>query len=287
MNNQPLVSVILPTYNRVKYIRKAIESVLGQTYRNLELIIINDGSNDKTSKVIYGFAKKDQRVKTIKNETNIGLVKSLNKGITKSKGKYIARIDDDDVWSDKQKLEKQIEFLENNSDYVLTGGGMIKINEKGREIVRYMLPEEDEDIRRAILQNNCFAHSAVVFKKESWQSAGGYDETLDFSEDWDLWMKFGKLGKYYNFQKYFLIYLKAGQNKTSEEKSIVRANAKINIKLREKYRKNFPDFWKAYFFGWFHYFYSFLPLRKYLHPLFSRFGRFIFGSPAYKDITKK
>jgi glycosyltransferase involved in cell wall biosynthesis len=119
MNNQPLVSVILPTYNRVKYIRKAIESVLGQTYRNLELIIINDGSNDKTSKVIYGFAKKDQRVKTIKNETNIGLVKSLNKGITKSKGKYIARIDDDDVWSDKQKLEKQIEFLEQFYNYSL------------------------------------------------------------------------------------------------------------------------------------------------------------------------
>jgi len=287
LKNWPLVSVILPTYNRAEYIRKAIESVLTQTYKNLELVIVDDGSIDNTSDIIYGLAKKDKRVKVVQNKTNIGLVKSLNKGITRSKGKYIARIDDDDIWCDKQKLEKQIEFLENNPDYLLVGGGVIRINEKGKEIVRLLLPERNKNIRKAILQNNCFAHSAVVFKKESWQNAGGYDETLNFSEDWDLWMKLGKLGKYYNFQEYFLIYLKAGQNKMSEENSVIRSNAKVNIKLRKRYKKDFPGFRKAYFFGWFDYFYSFLPLRKYLHPLFSRFRRFVFGPPAYKNIIKK
>ena len=273
MNNQPLISIIITTYNRAHYIVKAIKSILSQNYQNIEIIIVDDGSTDGTKDFVQPYLN-DKKIYYI-YQKNQGVSVARNNGIKSSNGKYIAILDSDDFWYDKEKLQKQADFLEKNSDYVLTGGGVVRINEKGREIVRYLLPEKDEDIRRAILQNNCFAHSAVVFKKEFWQDAGGYDETLDFSEDWDLWMKFGKLGKYYNFQEYFLVYLKAGQNTTSGEKSVVRANAKIHIKLRKKYRKNFPGFWKAYLFGWAYYFYSFLPFRQKLRSILFKLKKYL------------
>ena len=285
MNNQPLVSVILPTHNRVKYIRKAIESVLGQTYRNLELIIINDGSDDKTSDVIHKFTERDQRVKNVKNEINIGLVKSLNKGITKSKGKYIARIDDDDFWCDKEKLEKQVRFLENNLDYVAVGGGVIKVNLNGKEVAKHLLTEKNKDIKNAMLLNNSFVHSSVMFRKNAIDCVGGYNPELSSSnsEDWDLWLKLGKLGKFYNFQEYFVYYSQDYHNKTNHN---IRNSAWVNIKLREKYRKDYPHFWKSYILGWAQYFYTFLPFRRFLKGRFSRLRMVIFGNPGYKSFIK-
>src|SRR3990167_10836604 len=109
MVNNSLVSVILPTYNRSEYLGRAIESVLNQNYNNFELIIIDDSSTDKTSEVILKY--KDSRIRVVKNQENIGFVKSLNKGIKQANGKYIARLDDDDFWTSPDKLEKQVAFL--------------------------------------------------------------------------------------------------------------------------------------------------------------------------------
>lgn len=280
MNYKVLVSIILPTYNRAGYIRRAIESVLSQTYKNFELIIINDNSTDKTENIISHYQNKDSRIKIIANTTNIGFVKSLNKGIKKSKGQYIARIDDDDFWCDEGKLEKQIGFLEEHQNYVLVGGGIIKIDENGKEFVRHLLPKEDEDIRKLILLDDCFAHSAVVFKKKTWEKVNGYNEKLTISQDWDLWMKFGKLGKFYNFQEYFICYLQGKQNRSNFN---IRANLKRNIKLRKKYSKNYPNFQKAFLLGWVYYLYTFIPFRHFLKPIFSKMRRVILGPPVYKS----
>ena len=110
----PLVSVILPTYNREKYIAKAIESVCRQSYKNLELIIVNDASTDATNELVDNLAKYNPKIIILRNEMNLGIVASLNKGIEVAQGKYIARLDDDDVWCDDKKIEKQVEFLEKN-----------------------------------------------------------------------------------------------------------------------------------------------------------------------------
>lgn len=287
MNGIPLISIILPTYNRAEYISKAIESVFLQTFKDFELIIVNDGSTDNTPKILSEFEKKDSRVKVITNTTNIDLVKTLNKGIRAAQGKYIARIDDDDIWSDPKKLEKEFSFLENNSDYVLVGGGVVRIDAQGKEIMRYLLSEKDEDIRKAILQNNTFAHSNVLFRKDAWERVGGYNEELKFSEDWDLWMRFGTIGKFYNLQEYFLKYIKDGQNKMNDNTSIIRENAKNNIKLRWKHRKSYPGFLKAYCFGIAHYLYSFVPFRDISHVFFSSLRRRLFGQPAYTFYDKK
>ena len=119
---KPLVSVILPTHNRAESITKAIGSVVLQTYENFEIIVVDDCSTDQTPEVLHKLAKEDKRIKIITNDKNLRLVRSLNKGIIFSSGKYIARIDDDDAWSNKEKLEKQVNFLEKNRDYVAVVG---------------------------------------------------------------------------------------------------------------------------------------------------------------------
>ncbi len=282
---KPLVSVILPTYNRGEYIRKAIESVFNQSYKNIELIIVNDGSTDNTSQILSEAKERDPRVVILTNETNLGLVKSLNKGVENARAEYIARIDDDDVWSDFDKLEKQVRFLESSPDYVLVGGGVIVIDKEDKEVARYLLPKKDEEIRNYILLNNSFAHPTVMFRKQAWQKAGGYDERLNFSEDWDLWLRFGRLGKFHNFQEYFVYYLKGGQNRCNYYN--IGRHLRANIRLRKKYRDSYPGYWKAYLLCWASAFYYLLPFRQKFRPILFKLRVLIFGQPAYRYIKEK
>lgn len=287
MKRQPLVSIILPTYNRGEYIERAIKSVLEQTYKNIELIIVNDGSSDDTPKILSEISARDPRIIILTNKTNLGLVKTLNKGVKNARGKYIARIDDDDIWSDSEKLKKQVRFLEGNPDYILVGGGVIAVDKEGREIVRYLLPEKDEEIRSFLLLNNPFAHSTVVFKKDVWEKVRGYNEELSFSEDWDLWLRFGQLGKFYNFQEYFFYYFKGEQNRCNYYN--IGRHLRANIRLRKKYRHYYPGYSKAYLLCWADYFYYLLPFRQKFRPILFKLRALILGPPAYRYFkrTKK
>ena len=114
--SKPLVSVLMAVYNGEKYLLEAIESILNQTYTNFEFLIINDGSTDSTEEIILSYS--DQRIRYIKNEQNLKLIASLNKGLDLAKGKYIARMDADDI-SLPDRLEKQVNFLERNSTKLL------------------------------------------------------------------------------------------------------------------------------------------------------------------------
>ena len=279
----PLVSVILPTYNRREYIAKAIESVWRQSYKNLELIIIDDASTDATRELVGAFSKHNPKITILHNEINLGIVASLNKGITMAQGKYIARLDDDDVWCDDKKIEKQVDFLEKNPEYCLVGGGVIKIDKNGKEIVRYLLPKEDEYIRKTILVNNVFAHTTVLFRKDIFQKVGGYDEQFAFIEDWDLWLKMGKASKFYNFQEFFVFYLDQEHDDPYHYRNYkIRRNVKINMKLRKKYMNHYPNYRKAISFCFASYCYSFIPFRKKLGPVIFQIRKLFFGSPPYK-----
>jgi len=272
MDQQPLVSVIVSSYNREKYVKRAIESVLNQTYKNIEFVIIDNGSTDKTSEIILEFRKKDSRIVILTNKINLGHVKSLNKGIATVHGKYVAIICDDDFWASSQKLEKQVDFLEKNSDYVLAGGGIIRIDKNGKEIMRELYPETDEKIRKSILLECIFVHPAVVFRKKSWEQVGGYNENIGYADDWDLWLKLGKIGKFYNFQEYFVYYLKWEGNISNRNifYSLIMAN-----KLRRRYRKDYTGFRKAILSGWLDYLYYLFPFKKYCRPLLSKIKNII------------
>src|ERR1017187_7276972 len=117
-NNSPYITVLMPVYNAAPFLREAIDSILNQTFKNFELLIINDGSTDNCEEIILTY--KDPRIRYIKNETNIKLISTLNKGIKLSKGKYIVRMDADDI-SFPDRIEKQVNYMETNPAIALCG----------------------------------------------------------------------------------------------------------------------------------------------------------------------
>lgn len=239
---EPKISIILITYNRSHYIKEAIGSVLAQSFKDWELLIIDDASTDDTKKIIENLMETEKRIKYFFNKANIGISRSRNLGLSLAQGKYIAIIDSDDIWDEKNKLKNQYDFLENNQDYALVGGGVIVIDQNGQETKRYYNPESDEKIRKKILFKNPFAHSSVMYLKGAALNFGGYDPNLKTLEDYDLYLKIGTKHKLHNLKKYYSKYRVHAGNITAQE----RANMmKLNIVLINKYKKNYPNYWIA------------------------------------------
>lgn len=264
--NGPIVSVIIATYNRAKSLGTAIESVLKQSYCNIEIIVVDDGSTDETKKIVQPYIK-NYAIRYI-YQKNKGCVEARNNGIKIAKGKYIAILDDDDFWCDDKKIEKQVNFFEKNTDYVLVGGGAIKIDQDGKEIVRYLLPEKDIDIRKILLVSDSFAHVTTLFKKDAWEKLGGYDENFDGLEDWELWLRMGRIGKFYNIQEFFVKYSghQHGNPGYAEKRYSRLEFLKLNIKLKKKYSRDYPNYRRALLLSWLGYFYSLLPFSRELWP---------------------
>lgn len=273
--NKPLVSIIIATYNRGQYIQKALNSIYDQTYSNKEVIVVDDNSRDNTQEVLSQY-QHSQNFKVIKPEKKAGRIVARDIGIEQSSGTYIAILDSDDWWSDSTKLEQQIEFLEKNPEYVLVGGGLVKVDGSGKEILRFLPPKHDEVIRHRLLFNNMMSHSTVVFRKSVFEKVGWYCKKegswLESAEDWNLYLKMGTEGKLYNFQKYFTYYLEAGQNVSFER---VQRDLLFNQKIRVKYRKDYLGFPIAYVLGWFYCIYYLIPGRNKFSAVLRRIRKII------------
>lgn len=200
MSVEPKVSILLPTHNGERFIRRAIDSVRAQTFTEWELIVINDGSTDKTGALVTEIKALDPRIKMIIFEKNKGIQKALNEGLLQAKAPLVARLDDDDLWTDTEKLSKQLRRFEEEPTLVLLGTGVIVQDEEGRALYNFRNPETDSEIRKRILYRNCFSHSSVMFKRSLALSCGGYSEheqTLHI-EDYELWLRLGRHGKMAN-----------------------------------------------------------------------------------------
>lgn len=256
-NFTPVVSIIAPTCNRAKLLKKMVDSVLTQSYQLWELIVVDDISTDNTDSMMKEYSDMDSRIKyfRIPVDKEPGITKYLNFGLNISQGKYISRLDDDDYWMDDDVLKTEVEFLDTHPEYLVVGGAAIIVNEKGDHLFKYTKCEKDEDIRNNALMANPFVHTTAMFRKDVVMSIGGY-ENLPYAEDWDLWLKLGKIGKMYNYQTHFTCYLSAGQN-TSFIKQ--RPQSKEILKIIRKYRKDYPKYWKGFFLNFTQYIYSFLP----------------------------
>ncbi|MFH1867224.1 MAG: glycosyltransferase [Patescibacteria group bacterium] len=257
------VSIILPTYNGSKFISLAIDSVLKQNYSDWELIVINDGSTDNTAKLIQDYQRQDRRIKYLKNEKNLGIQKSLNKGLNQAAGELIARLDDDDLWLDNDKLKKQVDFLNNHPNHLLVGCGTVMVDQAGKELLRYLLPAQDAEIRERILGKNCFTHSAVLFRKESVLQLKGYSESPEVLhiEDYDLWLKLGTVGKLANLPFYGVKFM---IRPTAISVTNKVHQFKKNLKLTRQYKKQYPGFVRALCRGyarlWLYGFFNLIPL---------------------------
>lgn len=185
------VSVVMSVYNCEKYLKDSIESILNQTYSNFEFIIINDGSTDGSIDIINKYALKDNRIIIIDNIENKGLIYSLNKGILKSTGKYVAIMDADDI-SENKRLELQIDYLKNNKEYDVCGvhvkifGDIYEGEIKKKEEI-YNVKEFNE---KEFFRGKSIAHPGVMYKKEAIIKVGGYNSIFTKCEDRKLWIDF-------------------------------------------------------------------------------------------------
>jgi glycosyltransferase involved in cell wall biosynthesis len=199
------ISIILSIFKSDKNIKKNINSILNQSYKKWELIIIDDGSDLETKIVLSKFQKKDKRIKIITNHKNLGLAKSLNKGIQAAKFNYIARIDIDDYCL-KKRLEIQIDYLKRNHKIDILGAGALYLINKKYKIV-YM-PELNFQIISMLRKTNPIIHPTVMMKKKVLLKLKGYDENFKKCQDYDLWIRASKKFKFYNIQKPLIIYSK-------------------------------------------------------------------------------
>ncbi len=194
----PLVSVVMSVSNSEKYLQESVNSILNQTYTNFEFIIINDGSNDNCLDILLEYQKNNNRVLIIDQE-NIGLTKSLNRGIKLARGKYIARQDADDK-SLPERLEKQAQFLEANADYFLIGTDYEIMDECSNIIGKpeIPVPVDNHEIKAAINKYSPFVHSLVMFRNDTSRIGYFYDVSYKYSQDYELWIRILKHHNAYN-----------------------------------------------------------------------------------------
>jgi len=237
-----IVSVIICSYNRSNLLPKAIDSVLSQSYSDFELLIIDDASKDDTCSVVEKYIDKDARIKYFKNDINLGISKSRNKGISLASGKYIAMLDSDDYWIDKEKLNKQIKILENDNSIGLIGTAISYVDEAGHEIREDVYASTDNIIRNRILIKNQFAQSSVIFKKDAVESVGAYNNELIVCEDFDLWLRIGHNFKFCNISDVTTAYFINTKSISNSNKLLI---AKTTDQIIKKNRNNYPNYFLA------------------------------------------
>lgn len=181
----PRVTVLMPVYNGEQYLGEAIESILGQTFRDFELLIINDGSTDRSVEVIESY--RDPRIRLVRNDTNSGLIFTLNKGLELAGGEYVARMDCDDI-SLPERLAKQVEFLDNHSAIGVCGTWFRKFGMGTGKVVRWQT--DPDSIRCGLLFDSTVGHPTVMMRNELLKNNDlRYDPAYKNAEDFELWVR--------------------------------------------------------------------------------------------------
>lgn len=200
---QYAISVIMSVHNENRFLNSSIKSILSQTFFNYEFIIIDDGSNIETKKILNYYRKKNKKIKIITNKKNLGLTKSLCRAIKFAKGKYIARIDADDI-SLKDRLKNQYEWLEKSSNRVMCGTNYFFLKNNS-SLLKMSSDFGNNNIKRNMIFKNCFQHSSVMFKLSTYKKVGGYDINFKYSQDYALWSKIIHQGEVDNLKKRLII----------------------------------------------------------------------------------
>jgi glycosyltransferase involved in cell wall biosynthesis len=241
MEQNILISVLIPTYNVEKFINSAIQSVINQTYSNLEIIVVDDGSTDQTYSILEKIKKSEPRLKLYKNKNNSGIVKTLNFGLSVSKGEYIVRMDGDDL-CDPSKFEIQLKFLLNNKNVDLVGCDILSIDENDK-ILNHIETSHSVECTKKILEFISPVLHIWMCKKEIYTILNGYRE-LGGSEDYDFLLRLDALGfKFFNLPFFgYSVRIRSGNTQTSRglyQRKIVYYIRKL---YKERLRYNYDSF---------------------------------------------
>jgi glycosyltransferase involved in cell wall biosynthesis len=197
MADAPTISVLMSVYNGERYLAAAMDSILSQTFRDFELIVIDDGSKDSSPAILQDYAKRDARVKLTLRD-NKGLTATLNEAFAQSRGRYLARMDCDDV-ALPDRFARQVQLLEADPDVVCTGGYFQLIDGAGRLLTTLQPPTDNDAIQAKLLAgHNAICHPCAMIRRQAMETVGGYDERFKTSQDLDLWLRLGEVGKLAN-----------------------------------------------------------------------------------------
>ncbi|CAM3818950.1 glycosyltransferase family 2 protein [Sphingobacterium prati] len=225
-DNQPLVSVVIPCYNAEDFVEEAVRSIMTQSYSNLQIILLDDCSTDKTGDILIRLEQEDNRIIYCKNSTNLKLIETLNKGITLATGEYIARMDADDI-SMPLRLAKQVEYLEANPDCGVVGtSGMYLDNDLITG--KFCKPVMDQQIKEELFFDSPFIHPSIMMRKSL---TPVYDSHFYQVEDYALWVKLSKVTKFHNIPEALIKYriLKNSETRKSQSDHLGRHSALKNV----------------------------------------------------------
>lgn len=211
------VSVLMPVYNTERYLALAIDSIISQTFTDWELIIVNDGSTDKSEEIVLSYT--DTRIRYIRNAENKGIIYTRNMMIEMALGTYIAFLDSDDI-SDASRLEYQVKFLDNHPEYALCGTWGVMIDDNGQQIGKINMPSSDEEIRCSLLFVNTFIQSSIMIRREVLISHP-YDKAYPVAEDYELWCRLSHLYKLKNIPIQLTQYRWHGNNISKSKKELM------------------------------------------------------------------
>lgn len=223
---RPTVSVVMPAYNAGKYLREAIDSILAQTYTDFEFIIINDGSTDDTRAIIQSYD--DPRIVYLENETNSGICVTLNKGLDAARGRYIARMDADDI-SLPERLAVQVQYMDTHPDIAVCGTDIQVFGEDLKDYVFQQI-HSPEDCVAGLLFNPCLAHPSVIIRRSILEANHlRYNDEFRGLEDFELWWNISKFSKLNNIA---LPLLKYRHHKGQETQKRTDALYSVSNKFR-------------------------------------------------------
>ncbi|HEY2586755.1 MAG TPA: glycosyltransferase family A protein [Tepidisphaeraceae bacterium] len=202
----PRVSVVIPAYNAQRYLFEAMESVLTQTYRNFEVIVVDDGSTDRTPQIIDSLAAHDRRVRRL-TIPHGGIVKGLNAGVQAARGEYIARTDADDLCV-PDRFERQVRYLDDHPDCVLVGSKVTLVDPYNSTLWDVEVKADHDGIEGELLNGNGWAviHPSAMLRKSAVMEAGGYRPEYEWVEDLDLFLRMAQFGRLANLQDSMLRY---------------------------------------------------------------------------------
>lgn len=226
MTDTALISIILPTYNGSKYLRGSVQSCLGQSYKNIELIIVDDGSTDATAEIASGFQKTDNRVRYIRNEMNLKLPATLNRGFEASKGQFLTWTSDDNLFK-PEAIEVMHSYLESNPGVGFVYSDVTLIDENRTAIPRAAQIADPDQIFHINCIGPCF-----MYRREVYEKAGAYNTDLFLVEDYDYWLRIHSYFQMHHLKQSLYLLRQHTGNLGTRFKDEVRLK---RAQLREKY----------------------------------------------------
>jgi glycosyltransferase involved in cell wall biosynthesis len=240
-SSDPPVSVLMPVFNAEPYLAAAIESILNQTFADFEFIIIEDGSTDKSRDIAAAYASQDRRIRLICSDSNQGIARSRNKGLSLSRGYYIASMDADDI-SLPRRLESQVAFLDEHPEIGVLGSALQLIDSQGQKEQVVRLPKDDGVLRWRQCFRTPHFQPTVMMRRHLVMHVGGYRSEYEPADDRDLWWRLSGVTRLSNLEQVFLLYRIHSSNVSRRESDAqILKSAKVGHRaISEVLRKDVP-----------------------------------------------